>query len=97
MPRQTTSWVEPACWLDQEVLGRICLEHSPAMGQRLIITDNRDKPGRPLLLNGEVIDAASTAARVRIKGAHREVLPAVFHKKVEQIPHGLHHPKGALP
>jgi hypothetical protein len=34
---------------------------------------------------------------VRIKGAHREVLPAVFHKKVEQIPHGLHHPKGTPP
>ena len=97
MPRQTTRWVEPACWLDQEVLSRICLEHSPAMGQRLIISNNSDKPGRQLLLDGEVIDAASTAARVRINGAHREVLPAVFHKKVEQIPHGLHHPKEAPP
>ena len=67
------------------------------MGQRLIISNNSDKPGKPLLLDGEVIDAASTAAWVRIKGAHREVLPAVFHKKVEQIPHGLHHPKGAPP
>ena len=67
------------------------------MGQRLFITDNRDEPGKPLLLDGEVIDAASTAAWVRISGAHGEVLPAVFHKKVEQIPHGLHHPKGALP
>ena len=65
------------------------------MGQRLIISNNSDKPGKPLLLDGEVIDAASTAAWVRIKGAHREVLPAVFHKKVEQIPHGLHHPKRA--
>lgn len=53
------------------------------MGQRLFITDNRDKPGKPLLLDGEVIDAASTAAWVRISGAHGEVLPAVFHKKVE--------------
>jgi hypothetical protein len=51
------------------------------MGQRLIISNNSDKPGRPLLLDGEVIDAASTAAWVRIKGAHREVLPAVFHKR----------------
>ena len=67
------------------------------MGQRLIISNNSDKPGRQLLLDGEVIDAASTAARVRINGAHREVLPAVFHKKVEQIPHGLHHPKEAPP
>jgi hypothetical protein len=67
------------------------------MGQRLIISNNSDKPGKPLLLDGEVIDAASTAAWVRIKGAHREVLPAVFHKKVEQIPHGLHHPKEAPP
>lgn len=67
------------------------------MGQRLIISNNSDKPGKPLLLDGEVIDAASTAAWVRIKGAHREVPPAVFHKKVEQIPHGLHHPKEAPP
>jgi hypothetical protein len=64
------------------------------MGQRLIISNNSDKPGRPLLLDGEVIDAASTAARVRIKGAHREVLPAVFHKKVEQIPMGCATPRG---
>ncbi|MEY4808795.1 MAG: hypothetical protein RLZZ206_3184 [Cyanobacteriota bacterium] len=29
------------------------------MGQRLIISDNRDEPGNPLVLDGEAIDAAA--------------------------------------
>lgn len=29
------------------------------MGQRLIISDNRDNPGNPLVLDGEAIDAAA--------------------------------------
>jgi hypothetical protein len=29
------------------------------MGQRLIISDNRDDPGNPLVLDGEAIDAAA--------------------------------------
>jgi hypothetical protein len=35
------------------------LEQKPAMGQRLIISDNRDEPGNPLVLDGEAIDAAA--------------------------------------
>jgi hypothetical protein len=29
------------------------------MGQRLIISDNRDDPGNPLILEGEAIDVAA--------------------------------------
>ena len=35
------------------------LDHPAAMGQRLIISDNRDEPGNPLILDGEDIDAAA--------------------------------------
>jgi hypothetical protein len=32
------------------------------MSPRLIIADNRNDPGNPLVLDGEAIDAAATAA-----------------------------------
>ena len=35
------------------------LDHPAAMGQRLIISDNRDEPGNPLILDGDAIDAAA--------------------------------------
>jgi hypothetical protein len=37
----------------------IDLNHPEPMGQRLIISDNRDDPGNPLILDGEAIDAAA--------------------------------------
>ena len=37
----------------------ILLDHPAAMGQRLIISDNQDEPGNPLILDGEAIDAAA--------------------------------------
>ena len=46
---------------ESRVLGSVVsgLEQKPAMGQRLIISDNRDDPGNPLVLDGEAIDAAA--------------------------------------
>ena len=35
------------------------LNHPVPMGQRLIISDNRDDPGNPLILEGEAIDVAA--------------------------------------
>lgn len=35
------------------------LNRPAAMAQRLIISDNRDEPGNPLILDGEAIDAAA--------------------------------------
>ena len=34
-------------------------EENPFMGDRLIIPDNREDPGNPLVLDGEAIDAAA--------------------------------------
>ena len=34
-------------------------EENPVMGDRLIISDNREDPGNPLVLDGEAIDAAA--------------------------------------
>jgi len=34
-------------------------EENPFMGDRLIISDNREDPGNPLVLDGEAIDAAA--------------------------------------
>ena len=33
-------------------------EENPFMGDRLIISDNREEPGNPLVLTGVAIDAA---------------------------------------
>ena len=34
-------------------------EDSAVVSSRLIISDNRDEPGKPLVLDGEAIDAAA--------------------------------------
>jgi hypothetical protein len=36
-------------------------EENLFMGDRLIISDNREDPGNPLVLDGEAIDAAATS------------------------------------
>jgi hypothetical protein len=43
-------------------LGRLTKEPSSAvsMGQHLIISDNRDDPGNPLVLDGEAIEGAAS-------------------------------------
>jgi hypothetical protein len=35
------------------------VEKNPVMGRRLIVSDNRDDPGNPLVLDDEAIDAAA--------------------------------------
>ena len=62
---RTIRWREPACWLDQDVLGRICIEHSPAMGQRLGITAS----GVRKLEQAEAADAITLATLRRMAEA----------------------------
>jgi len=48
-------------WIDRRgvITRQEGTEENPVMGHRLIVSDNRDDPGNPLVLDGEAIDAAA--------------------------------------